>query len=107
MANGSKHGGIEGADKSAKTTVGAGVAIAGGIAAALVGSAINANNKKKAEQERLEKIAFCQKQLNAINSELSDLRSKFMGEFFNSDRIEYLKDQRDKYQAELDRLMNG
>ncbi|MGN1340344.1 MAG: hypothetical protein ACI4WS_08630 [Oscillospiraceae bacterium] len=107
MANGSKHGGIEGADKSAKATVGAGVAIAGGIAAALVGSAINASNKKKAEQERQEKIEFCKSQISICNSKIADLRSDFLGSVLNSDEIAYYEDQRSKYQAELNRLIRG
>lgn len=109
MANGSKHGGIEGADKSAKATVGAGVAIAGGIAAALVGSAVSASNKKKAEQERQAKIEFCKAQISICNNKIADLRSNMLGlgSILNSDEIEYYEDQRSKYQEELNRLTRG
>ena len=104
MANGSKHGGIEGADKNAKATVGAGVALAGGIAAALVGGAINA---KKREQERQQKIEFCKSQISICNSKIADLRSGILGSVLNSEEIEYYEDQRSKYQEELNRLTRG
>lgn len=107
MANGSKHGGIEGADKSAKTTVGAGVAIAGGIAAALVGTAVNASNKKKAEQERQAQIAEIQNKIAAIDRNIAGLSGGLIGKYWNADEIEKLKSLRSEYQAKLNSLMRG
>lgn len=107
MANGSKHGGIEGADKSAKATVGAGVALAGGIAAALVGGAINANQKKKEQQQRQQKIEDYKSKISICNSKIADLRSGILGSVLNSEEIEYYEALRNKYQEELNRLTRG
>lgn len=107
MANGSKHGGIEGADKSAKATVGAGVALAGGIAAALVGGAINANQKKKEQQKRQQNIEYYKSQISICNSKIADLRSGILGSVLNSEEIEYYEALRSKYQEELNRLTRG
>lgn len=104
MANGSKHGGIEGADKSAKATVGAGVAIAGGIAAALVGTAIS---KQKAEQERQAQIAEIKNKIAAIDRNIAGLSGGLIGKYWNSDEIEQLERLRSEYQAKLDKLIRG
>lgn len=104
MANGSKHGGIEGADKSAKTTVGAGVAIAGGIAAALVGTAIS---KQKAEQERQAQIAEIKNKIAAIDRNIAGLSGGLIGKYWNSNEIEQLERLRSEYQAKLDKLIRG
>lgn len=107
MANGSKHGGIEGADKSAKATVGAGMALAGGIAAALVGGAINANQKKKEQQQRQDKITELQNKIAAIDRQISGLSGGLIGKYWNASEIEQLESLRSKYQEELNRLTRG
>ena len=104
MANGSKHGGIEGADKSAKTTVGAGVAIAGGIAAALVGTAIS---KQKAEQERQAQIAEIKNKIAAIDRNIAGLSGGLIGKYWNPNEIEQLERLRSEYQAKLDKKIRG
>lgn len=77
MADGSKHGGIKGAENSSKQVMGTGAALIGGALVAIFSAKASSNQKKKTEQQRQRDIENYKSQISDIDHKIANYRSAF------------------------------
>jgi len=106
MADGSKHGGIKGAEDSSTEVAVAGATLVAGVAALVVSGIASSNQKKKEAQQRQNRINALQAEISRKKMQIDQYSSKALGlgTHWYSSEISQLKEEIAELQAEINKL---
>lgn len=104
MADGSKHGGIKGAEDSSTEVAVAGATLVAGVAALVVGGIASSNQKKKEAQQRQNRINALQAEIARKKNQLDNYSSNILKSAWYSSEIEKLEKEISELRAEINKL---